>query len=203
MSFQERIDKLEPRERVLLSILAGVVVVFVVLLLPIMLTTMLAGQRSHNRELRKAIDAIHAGRPVLARREVRKAEVLARYQKKAPALAGFLETVAKKQNLEIPETQPRSAIPHGKDFEERSERFTLRKVDLLSLAKFMEGISQSGYPVTISELTLRKRSADSYDVSMVVSAFDRRVAGKDEPAAVAGEAEEAEEELPASEEDEQ
>ncbi len=181
MSFQERIEKLEPRERMLLSVLVVIVAIFVVLLLPIMLTTMLAGHRAHNRELRDAINAIHAGRPTLARREAVKAEVLARYQKKAPALAGFLETESKKQSLEIPESQPRSPVPHGKDFEERSERFTLRKVDLLSLVKFMEGISQSGYPVTISELNLRKRSADTYDVSMVVSAFDRQLPEKGEP----------------------
>jgi hypothetical protein len=156
------------------------VVVFFVLLLPIMLATMLAGQRAHNQQLREAIEAIHRGRPVLAKREAAKATVLARYSRKAPALAGFLETESKKHNLEIPETQPRSAVPHGKEFEERSERFTLRKVDLLSLVKFMEGISQSGYPVTISELNIRKRGADSYDVSMVVSAFDRE-AGKPAP----------------------
>ena len=118
---------------------------------------------------------------LLARREAAKAAVVARYQRRAPALAGFIETEAKKHNLEIPESQPRSPVPHGKEFEERSERFTLRKVDLLSLVKFMEGIAQSGYPVTISELNLRKRSADSYDVTVVISAFDRHVAERSEP----------------------
>jgi hypothetical protein len=201
VSLEERIEKLEPRERTLLGILVGIVVVFVVLLLPIMLGMMLAGQRAHNRELRHAIDAIHEGRPTLARREAVKAEVLARYQKKAPALAGFLEKEAKKQDLEIPESQPRSPVPHGKEFEERSERFTLRKVDLLSLVKFMEGISQSGYPVTISELNLRKRSADSYDVSIVVSAFDRQVTEKPEPD-VGESGEEGESEEPPDEEEE-
>lgn len=191
MNLQERIEQLAPRERLLLNVLIGFVLIFVVGLLPIMLWSSLAGRRAHNNQLREAIAAIHRARPLLAKRKMDKAMVLARYEKKAPALAGFIETEAKKHNVEIPESQPRSPLPHGKEFEERSERFTLRKVDLLSLVKFMEGIAQSPYPVTISELNIRKRSADSYDVSMVVSAFDRTAGSKPEPAEETPEEEEA------------
>ena len=174
MTLQERIEQLEPRERFLLNVLLGVVGIAVVVVIPLWLFVTAQGQRAHNREVRDAIDSIFASRPLLAKAELARATVEARYQRKAPELAGFLETQGKKQSIEILESQSRPKVPHGKDFEERSERISLRKVDMHSLAKFMEGIAQSGYPVSITEMNLRKRSADSYDVTMVVSAFDQK-----------------------------
>jgi general secretion pathway protein M len=47
---------------------------------------------------------------------------------------------------------------------------------MLKLARFLERIEQSGHPVSITQLTIRKRGIepDSYDVDMVVSAFERK-----------------------------
>jgi general secretion pathway protein M len=78
--------------------------------------------------------------------------------------------------VEIPETQDRQAVPHGKRYEEKATKITLRKVGMLKVARLMERIEQSGHPVSISQLTIRKRGLepDSYDVDMVVSAFERK-----------------------------
>ena len=48
----------------------------------------------------------------------------------------------------------------------------------------MERIEQSGHPVSISQLNIRKRGMepDAFDVDMVVSAFERK---PDKPAAKA------------------
>ncbi|HEV8247063.1 MAG TPA: hypothetical protein VGP93_14900, partial [Polyangiaceae bacterium] len=88
----------------------------------------------------------------------------------------FLAKLAGEAGLEIPESQDRQSVPHGKKFEERSTKITLRKVGMYKLVKFMEKIEQSGHPVRISALNIRKRGTepDSYDVDMVVSAFDRK-----------------------------
>jgi general secretion pathway protein M len=47
---------------------------------------------------------------------------------------------------------------------------------MLKLSRFMEKIAQSGYPLAITQLAIRKRSVepDSYDADLVVSAFDRK-----------------------------
>jgi general secretion pathway protein M len=52
----------------------------------------------------------------------------------------------------------------------------LRKVGMLKLVKLMERIETSGHPVMLSSLNIRKRAVepDSFDVEMVVSAFDRK-----------------------------
>ena len=46
---------------------------------------------------------------------------------------------------------------------------------MLPIAKFLEAIEKSDYPVALSRLNIRKRAGepDSYDVEVGVSAFDR------------------------------
>jgi general secretion pathway protein M len=185
VSLAARLDALEPRERKLLNALVVVFVVMVVFVLPIGLRALLLAGTERNEKLSEAIAAIRDQRSTLARRDAEAARIAARYARPAPPLAEFLESVAKRQEISIPESQDRPAVPHGKMFEERSNRIVLRRVGLLALAKFMEAIEQSGHPVTVSELTLNKRGPDAYDVTMVVSAFDRKEApgGEAKPAA--------------------
>ena len=80
-------------------------------------------------------------------------------------------------------------VPDGKRYEERSTKIVLRKVGMLSLVTFMEKLETSGHPVTISRLNIRKRGTepDSYDVEMIVSAFDRKPDTKKEKSKEAAE----------------
>jgi general secretion pathway protein M len=63
---------------------------------------------------------------------------------------------------------------------------------MLSLVKFMEKIAQSGHPVSITRLNVRKRGTelDSFDVEMIVSAFDRKAEEKKKPEPAKGAPEE-------------
>ncbi len=176
MSLSERIDRLEPRERRLLGIFAVVAAVLIVVLIPVSVTAFLSSQRSDVEDLKVAINDIQAGRGQVERRAEAKKAVLERYRRKAPHLAGFLEKHGKQAKLEIPESQDRAMVPHGKKYEERSTKIVFRKVGMLNLVTFMESVEQSGHPISISKLNIRKRGTeqDSYDVEMVVSAFDRK-----------------------------
>jgi len=180
MNLQQRIGQLDPRERRLLTLLLGLFAAFVVLLIPVGLFTWFSSKRSHNEQLRDAIQAVQLGRDKVHKRELDRAAVLERYAKPAPPLAGFLEALGKQHGLEIPETQPQGSVPHGTDYEEKPTKIVLRRVAMYPLAKFMEGIAQSGHPIVISRLNIRKRGieADSYDVEMVVSAFERKAKEK-------------------------
>ena len=102
--------------------------------------------------------------------------VTQRYASPAPPLASFLSKVAGEVQVDIPESQDRQAVPHGKRYTERATKITLRKVGMLKLIKLMERIETSGHPVILSSLNIRKRAVepDSFDVDMVVSAFDRK-----------------------------
>ena len=175
MSLGERLDRLEPRERQLLTVLLGVFVGFVVLLVPLGVSAMLGGKRDENQELRDAIQAIHSGRDQVRKQREERDAVVARYADKAPPLAGYLAKLAKDNGFDIPESQDRAEVPHGKRYNERSTKLVLKKVPLLNLTKFMEGIAQSKHPLSITRLNIRKRGTepDSYDVEMVVSTYDR------------------------------
>jgi general secretion pathway protein M len=176
MSLQERLRGLEDRERRLLGILVAMVFGAIVLMPPVALYALVHSRKSDVEEIREAIQAIEDERETVERAKAGKGALEQRYASPAPPLAAFLARLASEAGVEIPESQDRQAVPHGKRFEERSTKITLRKVGLIKLTKFLEKIVRSGHPVRLSQFDIRKRGSepDSYDVDLVVSAFDRK-----------------------------
>jgi general secretion pathway protein M len=176
MSLAERLAQLEPRERRLLGILGGVFGFMAFLAIPIGIAATVHGQAHQNDALRDAITKIDDAREKVQKAQAARDAVTARYAQPAPPLAAFLSKIAGEVQLEIPESQDRQAVPHGKRYSERSTKITLRKVGMLKLIRLMERIETSGHPVTLSALNIRKRASepDSFDVDMIVSAFDRK-----------------------------
>lgn len=163
------------RERKLFLILLGALGVFVLVLIPYGTSVLLSDDREHNDALRKAIATVQASRGKIEEVKQRKQQVDRRYDNPAPALAGFIENAARDKGLEIPESQDRANVPHGKKFLERTTVVRLRKVGMLPLVQMLESLENAGHPIVISRLNLRKRGQDpdSYDVELGVSAFDR------------------------------
>jgi general secretion pathway protein M len=176
MTLRERLARLEDRERRLLSILAIVVGVIVLLLIPAGVTALLHGSRSDNEALRDVIQQINVSRPEAERSRALRRAIEQRYARPAPPLTSFLANIAKDVEVDIPESQDRPVVNHGKRYEEKSTKISLRKVGMLKLVRLMERIEQSRYPVSISQLNIRKRGVepDAFDVDMVVSAFERK-----------------------------
>ena len=172
----DRIGQLEPRERQLLGILLTVFAALFLLAVPAGVAALLAGKRGTNDSLREVVTSIQASRAQIATRDHEKKQLSKAYANVTPPLASFLEKLATGAQIEIPESQDRAAVPHGKRFEERSTKIVLRKVGMLKLVTFMEKMAQSGHPVNVTRLNIRKRATepDSYDVEMIVSAFDRK-----------------------------
>ena len=185
MTLAERLSGLEDRERRLLGILVALVLGALVLLPPAALFALVHSRQSEVDEIREAIQAIDDEREVVERAKAGKGAIEQRYASPAPPLAAFLARLASEAGVEIPESQDRQAVPHGKKFEERTTKISLRKVGLLKLVKFLEKIEQAGHPVRVSQFDIRKRGSepDSYDVDLVVSAFDRKAEPKTAPKA--------------------
>jgi general secretion pathway protein M len=175
VSLKDRFDKLEPRERRLLTIFGGLLGASVVLLVPIGIVTMVSSARSENEEIRGAIEQIYEAKAHVAERRAKHDALVGRYAKKAPPLAGFLDEAAKAEGINAAESQDRQPIPHGKRYFERVTIIKMHKVGMLPLAKMLEKIEQSGYPVAVTKLSIKPRSGepDSYEVELGVSAFDR------------------------------
>jgi len=172
---RERLDKLAPRERRLLVWLVITFAVMVLLLVPVTLSLMLSSRRDTNKALYDAIATLKSSRETVRQRQAKRDAVVARYANKAPPLAGLLEKAARDNKLEIPESQDRPDVPHGKKYTERQTVVRLRKVKMLPLAKMLEQVEQQRMPVAVSRLNIRRRGGerDSYDVELGLSAYDR------------------------------
>ncbi len=82
---------------------------------------------------------------------------------------------AKENGITSAESQDLPNTPHGRRYNERTTKVKIHKIGMLALAKTLEKIEQSGYPVAITRLNLKPRSGepDSFEVDLAVSAFDR------------------------------
>ena len=113
---------------------------------------------------------------------------MSRYGKHTPPLAGLIQQTAREQKLEVTESQDRPEVPHGKRYAERTTSVHLKKAGMYAIAKFLEGLEKTGYPIDVSRLNIRKRTGepDSYDVEVGVSAYDRSEAPPPASSAAAG-----------------
>jgi general secretion pathway protein M len=173
-NFFERFG-LSAREQRLAQILAVVAAALLLLGLPVGLESYVASQRSSNGELRDALDNVQASRAQMRISAAKRDAVQQRYARKAGELGGWLEQQARKQKLEVTDSVDRPPLPIGKRYIERSTTIHLKKAGLYAISKFMESIEQSGTPVALNRLNIRKRTGeqDSYDVELGVSAYDR------------------------------
>jgi general secretion pathway protein M len=176
MTLRERLDKLEPRERRLLGILGVMLGAIVLLAGPIGIWTHVHSKRSENQDVRDLIDQIYEARAAVGERKAKRDAIVARYAKPAPPLATFIEKVATENGASAADTQDLPEVPHGKRYSERSTKVKIHKIHMLALAKMLEAIEQSGYPVAVTRLNVKPRSGepDSYEVELGLSAFDRK-----------------------------
>jgi general secretion pathway protein M len=175
MTLRERFDKLEPRERRLLGILGTMLGVFLVLLIPIGIYSLVSGRRSENQDMRDLIDQIYEARGQISERKGKHDALLARYAHQAPPLAGFIEEATKENGVSAAESQDRAPVPHGKRYSERVTVVKIHKIGMLALSKTLEKIEQSGYALSVTRLNVKPRvgEPDSYEVELGISAFDR------------------------------
>ena len=166
---------LNPREQRIATVAVLVLGVMMLLAIPIGLQTLVSNRRNENDELRTALNAVNGARAQIRERAERKDSIAQRYGKKAPQLAGFLEQTASAQKLQVTDSVDRPDVPHGKRYLERNTVIHLKKSGMGPIAKFLEAIEKSSYPVAVSRLNIRKRAGepDSYDVEIGVSAYDR------------------------------
>jgi general secretion pathway protein M len=180
--------QMNARERKLVSVLGIVGGIVVLLAIPFGLEAVVHYRRAENDELRQALGDVQDARVRVRERQAKKDAIAARYARKAPALAGYLEPAARQLKLEVTESTPLPDVPHGKRYVEHGTNVRLKKTGMLALARYLEAIERSGYPLAVTRLSVRKRSGenDSYDVDFAVSSYDRSEIAA--PAAPAGSA---------------
>jgi general secretion pathway protein M len=183
-----RIDRLSARERRLVTLLGGVFAFILLIGAPVAMTMLVYSRHSDNDDLRAALEAVQSARSSIHEHQAKKDLIASHYARRAPALAGLLAQIARDQKLELADSVDRPDVPRGKKYTERNTVVHLRKSGMLSVAKFLEGVEKSGYPVAVTRLDLRKRNGepDSYDLEVGVSAYDRNESSSSNGSAGAG-----------------
>lgn len=176
--------QMNARERRLLGVLAFAGAVVLLLAVPFGLEALVRSSMADNDELRQALADVQDARGRVRERQAKKDAIATRYARKAPALAGYLEQTARQQKLEVSDSTPLPDVPHGKRYVEHGTDIHLKKTGMLALSRFLEALEKSGFPVAVTRLSIRKRSgeADSYDVEVGVSSYDRAEAPAPSPA---------------------
>jgi general secretion pathway protein M len=167
---------LNPREQRVATLAVFVFGAMLIVALVGGLASTVSSRTSEIDDLKNTLSLVQAARGSVRERQSRKDSIAMRYQTKAPTLGGYLEQTAKKNSLEVSDSVDRPDVPHGKKYTERSTVIHLKKAGMLNIAKFLETIEKSPYPVSVSRLNIRKRTGepDSYDVEVGVSAYDRQ-----------------------------
>jgi hypothetical protein len=163
------------RERRLLAMIGFAAGLLLLLALPFLLDIVVRMNSAENGELRQALSDVQDARGRVRERQARKEAIAARYARKAPSLAGYLEQAAHAQKLEVPDSTPLPDVPHGKRYVEHGTSIHLKRTGMLALSRFLESIERSGYPVAVARLDVRKRGGeeDSYDVEVGIASYDR------------------------------
>jgi general secretion pathway protein M len=179
------LPQMSSRERKLVSMIGFGATLVLLLALPFGLDLLVRSERSDNDEIRQAIADVQEARSRIRERQAQKEAIALRYSRRAPALAGYLEEQARLEKLEVSESTPLPDVPHGKRYVEHATDVRLKKAGMLAIARFLESIEKSGYPIAVTRLNIRKRSGenDSYEVEVGVSAFDRLDVSTPTPAA--------------------
>jgi type II secretion system (T2SS) protein M len=174
------LQRLSPRERILISALGGALVLFVLVLAVLKVASSLHDLEGQNFEDAEVLRTIQRNADKLRENEREEAAQERKFARKAPPLQGWLEQIATKRSLEIPEAQDKPDVNRNKNFVERSVEIRLRKIGLQPLTEFMVDVENAPYPVAITKLHVRRRvgETDSYDVELVVSTYDWLLAGK-------------------------
>ena len=167
--------QMNARERRLVQLLGTIGAVVLVLAVPFGLEAWIHSARSDNEDLRQALSDVQDARARVREQQAKKDAIAARYGRKAPPLAGYIEQTARQEKLEVTESTPLPDVPHGKRYVEHGSNVRLKKTGMLALAKFLEDVEKSGFPVSVSRLNVRKRSGenDTYDVEVAVASYDR------------------------------
>jgi Tfp pilus assembly protein PilO len=169
-------NRMAARERKLISILAGAVVLLAVLLAGYLIVDSLQEISSSNDDTREALSAIAKHRDDYLDAKARMVALEARIGVEAPQLAADLEAAGKLAGIQsIPETADRPPSPAGKRYLEHSLDVKLRKVGLKELATFLSKVETNPRLIVVTRLQIRRSfgEGDKVDVELTATAYER------------------------------
>jgi Tfp pilus assembly protein PilO len=168
-------NRMAARERKLISILSGAVLLLALSLGGYLIIDSLQEISTSNQDTREALAAIAKHRDEYLDAQSRMKSQEARIGVDPPQLAADLEAAGKEAGIQIPETVDRPPSPAGKRYLEHSLDVKLRKVGLKELAIFLNKVETNPRLIAITRLQIRRSFAegDKLDVEMTATAYER------------------------------
>ncbi len=183
-------DSFTDREKRILAV-AGAAIFAALLALPFMLMASANGELEQEiDDIKTLLDDIEQRRERLQLLVAQRRQAEKRYKQKAPQLGGFIESLAREQELTIQEAKDEPEKMVGK-FRRRLVQVSIPRVALTPIIRLMAAVESSRYPVAVERLQIEHfQPGDSYNLRLGVLAFDKQSADAEK----SSEGEEAEDE---------
>ena len=173
--FSREWNRMAPRERRLVSILASAVAAVLVIVVAVMTIQALADIRETNAAAREALEEIAKNRDLFQEAKSRMLAQEVRIGSEQPQLAADLDAAAGEAGIQIPESAPRPPVPVGRHYLEHSVDVTLRQVDLLSLSKFLSKLETGRHLIIVTRMNIKRSFAEGekLNVSLTATTYER------------------------------
>jgi hypothetical protein len=164
---------LSDRERRLLTTLALVFLSIGVVLPMYVVVASISDIETENEEIAQVLQDIRRSEPRLQQQKAERLAVERLYNRKAPALGGFLEERAQQYGVTGLGITDQPKLEIG-GYSRRSVRVSLPVVELRPLIEMLADIENSSYPVSIEGIQMTGgRMRTGYTVKLAVNAYDR------------------------------
>ncbi|MFO8070246.1 MAG: hypothetical protein R6V85_00105 [Polyangia bacterium] len=172
--FQSLVAGLSAREKRLAAAMGVVLVVMLVSLAVFFVRSSISELKRENRARAETTRLLEVRGPEY---RIRKMQGRRREFGKPIPLRTMVDQVCKKTGLPDPDTKERPDQPHEGGWIEHAVELSMRRVGLEQLTEFMENVESNRrrFPVAITKLEIRKRrrSEDSFDITMTISTYER------------------------------
>jgi hypothetical protein len=168
-------ERLAPRERRLVTLLATAVVVLAVTLGAWLTFSAIGTLEEGNGKIREALSEIAKHHDEYLEAKTRNAVQEQRIGSEPPQLVKDLEEAARGENVQIAESNERPAAPAGRRYVQHDLDIRLREVDLQSLTKFMRRVETGPRLIMFTRVSLKHRysETDKLDAELTATAFER------------------------------
>lgn len=170
---REAYEGLNDRERMLVGMMSAVALLIAIVLPMYFTLDSIAEMERENTEIQAFLRQLEQQRTSLRARIEEREATSRRYEQKAPPLATFLETEARRQGLTIREVtdEPDQAL---EGFTRRRVRATIADAQFAAFVNMLASIENSQYPVALERIEVDHfRRGEAYTVRLGVDAYDR------------------------------
>jgi type II secretory pathway component PulM len=169
------LDRISPRERVMLAGLAFAVVFGIIFIVGYIIFSGLENLEERNAAMRNALKDLDANRECYLEHRRQTAKIEVRMSRAPLELNRFVETAASAVGVSISESGEINPIT-ADTFTQRGVEIKLRKITITQLAKLLKELESSPHIVQITRLNVHTRwnQHQDLDVEMTVTTYERK-----------------------------